>query len=152
MEERELRITYGMCFKIAGDIVAQQDLTGLTAQVIADEIGNLTTEVAQAAIEGQEDFVSNNKHLITETTRSNGRSKSYGRRDSSSRQSNRSSGSSGGSRPKDPEAPATGKQIGFAKRLWDEYNGDLDRLNFDRDSFEEMTMGEISEAIDTLMK
>lgn len=147
MEEKELRITYGMVFKIAGDIVAKQDLSALSHDEIASEVAQLALVLAEAALEGQGDLVSNNSHLVTVAPPT----KSYGKRPGGF-----TKGGSGGPRKssggtpviRDPEAPATEKQVALATRLFWSKEHDLD---VDPDSFGTMTKGEISDVIDNLV-
>lgn len=143
MEERELRITYGMCFKLAGDIVAQQELSALSSEVIVDEISTLAEQLTHAALGGQEAITSHYSHMVTAAPKksSGGFSRSSGRKASSSP----SSASKG---PRDPSAPATEKQVALATKLYWSKDHDLD---VDPDSFNRMSMGEISPLIDELL-
>ena len=145
MEEKELRITYGMTFKIAGDIIVKQDLTGLSPEDIAVEVAELARALAIEAMKGQGEIVSEYNHLVTAAPAS---------RKLSGYSGNRASGGSpkpsGGKAPtiRDPQAPASEKQVALATRLYWSKEHDLD---VDPNSFEGMSMGEISNVIDTLM-
>lgn len=141
MEERELRITYGMAFKLAGDIVARQDLKELSGDDIVEEISRFAESLTHAALGGQEKIVSHYSHMITAPTRSSGRS-------NFSKSSGSPSSKRGSMGPKNPQAPASEKQVNLATRLY--WSKDHD-LSIDPDSFGDMTMGEISKVIDELM-
>lgn len=142
MEERELRITYGMAFKLAGDVVAKQDLSTLTGDQIVEEISDLAEALTHAALGGQEKIVSAYSHLITETPKKSW-SKSNG---GSSRAGSGSRSSAKG--PKNPSAPASEKQVALATKLYWTKDHDLEE---NPDSFSDMTMGEISKIIDELI-
>ena len=143
MDERELRITYGMCFKLAGDIVSKEDLSAVDEDAIVDQISLLAEKLTHAALGGQETIASDYSHMISAPPRksSGGYKGSSGNRGSSSR-------SSANRGPSNPSAPATEKQVALATKLYWTKDHSLD---VDPDAFNRMTMGEISPIIDELI-
>jgi hypothetical protein len=143
MEERELRITYGMCFKLAGDIVGR--LLDTTAdhdiKDIVGDVEQLASELAAVAMEGQEEFVSDNSHRVT-VTRSPKSSGGYKKQASRGKSSTKQG-------PRNPNAPASEKQVKLATKLYWEKDHDMGHI--DPSSFEEMTMGDISGIIEVLI-
>lgn len=145
MEERELRITYGMCFKGALEIIGRADISQLTVGDIASETAALTDALVDAAVAGQERIASAYSHLVTKTSSSGGKG-NWQNKGSSSRSSSPRSG--GTPAPKNPGAPASPKQVALATRLyWDKEHN----LDVDPDSFGSMTMGEIGPIIEKLI-
>ena len=147
MEERELRITYGMAFKVAAD-AALVDLADTpkeerSADEFVKDVEYLAGSLFDLAMAGQEVAVSDYAHLITEKPkrRSGGGSSGY----SSGRGSGGRSSTKGGGKM---TGPATEKQIALASRLLDEKPHDLDIYP---DDLSGMGKQQISTLIDQLI-
>lgn len=145
MEEKELRITYGMCFKIAADAalleLGDTPKEDRDADSFVKDVDYIAAQLIEVAMAGQEAVVSDYAHLITEKPkkRSGGGSSgsSYGK------------GSGGRSSTKGKmSGPATVKQVNLAKRLYDQKAHDLD---FHPDEFDDMGKQEISDLIDRMI-
>ena len=139
MDQRDLGMAYGMCFKGALEIISQQDLSKLTLEDIASETAALADALVDAAVAGQERASLTYSHLLKTTSSA---------KPKGSWQSKGSGSQSSSPRPKNPGAPASEKQVALAQRLYYEKNHDLD---VDPDSFGSMTMGDIGPIIEQLV-
>ncbi len=137
MDERDLRISYNMCYKMAADILASMNVFDADTGVedIVDTVDHLAGVLADRLETRTKEFVS--RHSYAPAT---GRS-------ASTRSRSGFSGGRGSTGRGNPNAPATEKQVKFAQRLfWSKEHG----LDVDPDSFASMTRAELSEVIDQL--
>jgi len=136
-DERDLRISYNMCFKMAGDIVSSIGVfdKDTPAEDIVDTVDELAGLLANRLETRTKEYLSHHSY-----------DEAPSRFASTSKRSG-FSGKGGSSRSGNPNAPATEKQVRFAQRLfWSKEHG----LDLDPDSFAEMTRSEISRVIDQL--